>query len=64
MVIFFSFFFQETHWTTEQKKLIRSQWGFECVVAANHTGSRVVAVLFKNNFEYKIHSTIIHCDRH
>ena len=63
MVIFFSpFFLQETHWTTEQKNLIRSQWGFECVVAGNHTGSRVVAVLFKNNF--KIHSTIIHCDRH
>ena len=40
--------------------MIRSQWGFECVVAGNHrpTGSRGVAVLFKNNFEYKIHSTI------
>ena len=28
------------------------------LVAGNHTGSRGVAVLFKNNFEYKIHSTI------
>ena len=40
---------QETQWTTEQNKLIRSQWGFECVVAGNQTGSRVVALLFKNN---------------
>ena len=32
--------------------------GFECLVVGNHTGSRGVAVLFKNNFEHKIHSTI------
>jgi len=27
---------QETHWKTKQENLIRSQWGFECVVAGNH----------------------------
>ena len=32
--------------------------GFECVAAENHTGSRGVVALFRNNFEYKIHSTI------
>ena len=42
-------FITRTHWKTEQENLIRSQWGFECVVAGNQTGSRVVAVLFKNN---------------
>ena len=53
------FLLQEIHWKTEQENLIRSQWGFECVVAGNHTGSRGVAVLFKNNFEYKIHSIVL-----
>ena len=53
----FFFFLLETHRKTEQEHLIRSQWGFECLVAGNHTGSRGEAVLLKE-IEYKIHSTI------
>ena len=34
---------------------MRSQWGCECVVAGHDFGSKAVAILFKNNFEYKIH---------
>ena len=35
---------------------MRSQWGCECVVAGHDSGSEGVAILFKNNFEYKIHN--------
>ena len=38
--------------------MIRSQWGFECIVAGPDCASKGVAVLFKNNFEYKIHNIL------
>ena len=53
------FLLQETHWKTEQEKFDQITVGFECVVAGNHTGSRGLAVLFKNNFEYNIHSIVL-----
>ena len=34
------------------ENVVRSQWGFECIVAGQDSGSKGVAVLFKNNFEY------------
>ena len=37
---------------------VRSQLGFECIVAGQDSGSNGVAVLFKNNFEYKVHSVV------
>ena len=52
------FLLQETHWKAEQENWIRSQWGYECYVAGNNTASRGVAVLFKNNFEYKVHNVM------
>ena len=52
------FVLQETHWKTESENVVRSQWGFECIVLGHDTGSKGVAVLFKNNFEYKIHSIL------
>ena len=33
---------------------MRSQWGGECYVAGNDTASRGVAILFGNNFQYKV----------
>ena len=35
---------------------MRSQWGCECVVAGHDSGGKGVAILFKNNFGYKIHN--------
>ena len=52
---------QETHWNSNHENLIRSIWGFECIVAGNDSASRGVAILFKNNFKYKIHR--IHKDK-
>ena len=40
------------------ENVVRSQRGFECIVAGQDSGSKGVAVLFKNNFEYKIHSVV------
>ena len=48
------FFLQETHWKTETENFMRSQWGGECYVAGNDTASRGVAILFGNNFQYKV----------
>ena len=37
---------------------MRSQWSCDCVVAGHDSGSKGVAILFKNNFEYKIHNIL------
>jgi len=35
------------------ENVVRSQWGFECIVAGQDSGSKGVAVLFENNFAVK-----------
>ena len=40
------------------ENVVRSQRGFECIVAGQDPGSKGVAVLFKNQIEYKIHSVV------
>ena len=52
------FLLQETHWKTEVENVIRSQRGFECIVAGPDCASKGVAVPFKNNFECKIHNIL------
>ena len=52
------FSLQETHWKTEAENVIRSHWGFESIVAGPDCASKGVAVLFKNNFECKIHNIL------
>ena len=52
------YFLQETHWKSDMENVFRSQWGFECIVAGQDSGSKGAAVLFKNNFEYKVHSVV------
>ena len=48
------YFLQETHWKTESENFIRSQWGGDCIIAGNDSASRGVAILFGNNFQYKV----------
>ena len=50
------FLLQETQWPSNAENIVISQWGCECVVAGHDSGSEGVAILFKNNFEYKIHN--------
>ena len=33
-------------------------WGYECILNGNITDSNGVAVLFKNNFDFRLHTVI------
>ena len=48
------FCIQDTHFTEDDDKFIRSQWGFEHYSSFGRRDSRGVSTLFNNNFEYKI----------
>ena len=43
---------------TGAENVIRSQWGFDYIVAGPDCASKRVAILFKNYFEYKIHNIL------
>lgn len=47
----------DTHFTEKQERIIRSEWGYEIYFNSFNSQSRGIAVLFKNNFEYKLHNT-------
>lgn len=49
---------QDTHFTAQETDTIRSQWGFECYNCPGSSNSRGVAVLFNNNFEFKVKEVI------
>ena len=48
------YFLQDTHFTTKEQNYIRTQWGFECYFSNYSSQSRGVAILFNNNFEFKV----------
>ena len=50
------YFLQDTHFTKREENYIRSQWGFECFFSSFSSESRGCAIMFNNNFEYKLHS--------
>lgn len=50
---------QDTHFDHKMYRQVRAEWGYECILAPNNTRSRGVAVLFNNNFDFKIKKTII-----
>ena len=52
------YFLQETHLRTQDENLVRSMWGFECVINGLCTNSKGVGIFFNNNFPFKIHKTI------
>ena len=45
---------QDTHFTANDFHLVRSIWGYEILVSPGRSDSRGVAILFNNNFEFKI----------
>ena len=47
---------QDTHFDRKMEKYIQSEWGYKAYFASYKTNSRGVAVLFNNNFEFKIRS--------
>ncbi len=46
---------QDTHFVEQDETLIRNQWKGQCIFNSYASNQRGVAILFKNNFEYKIH---------
>ena len=49
---------QDTHFSKSDKKVIRTQWGYECYFSSYNTQVRGVAILLNNNFEYNLHNVI------
>lgn len=47
---------QETHWPLSSENFIRAAWGYNLCLAGTQTNKCGVAVLFRNNFEYKLHN--------
>jgi len=45
---------QDTHFDSKLETYVKSEWGYTCFFASYKTNSRGVAVLFNNNFEFKI----------
>ena len=49
---------QDTHFTEKEEQYIRTQWGYEIILNCFSSQSRGTAILFNNNFEYKINKLI------
>ena len=47
---------QDTHFTKDIEKIIKSEWGYKVYFSSFSSQSRGVAILFKNNFEFIVHS--------
>lgn len=52
------YFLQDTHFETKVEKQIRAEWGYECYFASYTSQSRGVAILFNNNFDFKVTNVI------
>ena len=52
------YFLQDTHFEKVNEKHIRAEWGYECFFASNNSRSRGVAILFNNNFDFKVKEVI------
>lgn len=52
------YFLQETHLLHNSENFIRSCWGYTTFLAGCDTNKNGVAILFNNNFEYKVHNVI------
>ena len=50
---------QDTHWTDKDLMKVREMWGNNCYINGCKTNSRGVAVLFNDNFEYEVMSSIM-----
>ena len=48
------YFSQNTHLDPKLDKYTRAEWGFTWYFCSNNTRSRDLAVLFNNNFEFKV----------
>ena len=56
--LFFLFFLQETHLKSKAENMVRSVWGYDCIFSGNNTNSNGVAALFKDSFDFTLHTVI------
>ena len=47
---------QDTHFTMNDYNQVRSLWGYDIFISPGQSNSRGTAILFYNNFEYKIYN--------
>ena len=45
---------QDTHFDNKLEKYVKSEWGYSCYFSSYQSNSRGVAILFNNNFEFKV----------
>ena len=46
---------QDTRFNKRIEQFVRNEWGYKCLFASYKSNARGVAILFNNNFDYKIH---------
>lgn len=54
------YFLQDTHFTCDEEQNIQIFWGGKIYFSSFRSNSRGVAILFKNNFDFKVKNTT--CD--
>ena len=46
---------QDVHFTSDQEQIIKQQWGYnECYISPFKSNARGTAILFNNNFQFKV----------
>ena len=50
---------QDTHFSKDIEKLVKNEWGYETLFCSHNSRSRGVAILFNNNYEFKINNIYI-----
>ena len=48
------YFLQDTHFEQKMENYILAEWGYEGYFSSYKSNSRGVAILFNNNFEFKV----------
>jgi hypothetical protein len=45
---------QDTHFESKLENYVRAEWGYTCYFASFRSNARGVAIMFNNNFEFKV----------
>ena len=48
------YFLQDTHFEKKMEQYIQSEWGYKAYFSSYSSNARGVAILFNNNFEFKV----------
>lgn len=48
----------DTHFTLDMEQTVRVEWGYETYYSSFASNSRGIAIMFNNNFEFKVHEQI------